>query len=719
MATKMMNNPFLVLVDNSSIRTLLLIAFSLLLLLLLAVSSVALHRFNTLTDGINQFVEQQARIEFLAQRANQYSQNAALHLLLLLQTDERYKRVPLYTAMDSALAASDAAIEGLERAASMGGDVGDIDQLINLRKHYGDSFQQTVERIEIDGLSSARQHYEEQTDVLLKALLVQTLRIAEHQQELMQSGVIALKDDANRARLTVIILAFSALVTGSVLALLIARSIAKPVHKAVMVAEAIAGGDYQCKVPLGLGVETKALMRALDTMRRSISTREQHILRLAYADPLTELPNRTCFMEALTEAALQGSGALVLIDIDRFAQINNALGHLVGDRLLQEMAQRLLAMVAGKHLVARLGGDEFALLIKEVDYFNILDNAQELLGQLRKPIELDGQRLDVEGSLGIAIFPEDGNNSSLLMRRAGMAMRHAKRRRDGFAFACKIADESPHEQLALIGEMRDALINEEFVAFFQPKLELASGLVKGAEALLRWQHPTKGLVPPGRFIPFAEQTGFIREITPWLLAHVICQAASWHREGHDIVTSVNLSTLDLTSPDLVPKVIKSLQENTLPAQLLCLEVTESALMDDPDIALQHLKELASLGVKLSIDDYGSGQASLAYVKNLPVHELKIDRIFVSGVDQHFRNAAIVRSTILLCQELGLSVVAEGAETQEELAWLRANHCDTVQGYVVAKPMPAEEFAGWVTVHHTQNREDGIFPHTVELYTEQK
>ncbi|MGY3877528.1 MULTISPECIES: putative bifunctional diguanylate cyclase/phosphodiesterase [Aeromonas] len=715
----MMNNPFLVLVDNSSIRTLLLIAFSLLLLLLLAVSSVALHRFNTLTDGINQFVEQQARIEFLAQRANQYSQNAALHLLLLLQTDERYKRVPLYTAMDSALAASDAAIEGLERAASMGGDVGDIDQLINLRKHYGDSFQQTVERIEIDGLSSARQHYEEQTDVLLKALLVQTLRIAEHQQELMQSGVIALKDDANRARLTVIILAFSALVTGSVLALLIARSIAKPVHKAVMVAEAIAGGDYQCKVPLGLGVETKALMRALDTMRRSISTREQHILRLAYADPLTELPNRTCFMEALTEAALQGSGALVLIDIDRFAQINNALGHLVGDRLLQEMAQRLLAMVAGKHLVARLGGDEFALLIKEVDYFNILDNAQELLGQLRKPIELDGQRLDVEGSLGIAIFPEDGNNSSLLMRRAGMAMRHAKRRRDGFAFACKIADESPHEQLALIGEMRDALINEEFVAFFQPKLELASGLVKGAEALLRWQHPTKGLVPPGRFIPFAEQTGFIREITPWLLAHVICQAASWHREGHDIVTSVNLSTLDLTSPDLVPKVIKSLQENTLPAQLLCLEVTESALMDDPDIALQHLKELASLGVKLSIDDYGSGQASLAYVKNLPVHELKIDRIFVSGVDQHFRNAAIVRSTILLCQELGLSVVAEGAETQEELAWLRANHCDTVQGYVVAKPMPAEEFAGWVTVHHTQNREDGIFPHTVELYTEQK
>lgn len=212
-------------------------------------------------------------------------------------------------------------------------------------------------------------------------------------------------------------------------------------------------------------------------------------------------------------------------------------------------------------------------------------------------------------------------------------------------------------------------------------------------------------VPPGRFIPFAEQTGFIREITPWLLQHVIRQTAAWHREGLDIVTSVNLSTLDLTSPDLVPKVKKLLKEHELPAQLLCLEVTESALMDDPDIALLHLKELASLGVKLSIDDYGSGQASLSYVKNLPVHELKIDRIFVSGVDQHFRNAAIVRSTILLCQELGLSVVAEGAETQEELTWLRANHCDIVQGYVVAKPMPAEEFAGWVTLRNT-NTHDG-------------
>lgn len=436
----MTHNPFSALARGSSIRGRILVAFSLLLLLLLTDSSVALHRFNTLTDGINEFVEQQARVAFLAQRANQYSQSAALHLLHLLQTDERDERVSLYAAMDSALAASDAAIGGLERAASMGVDVGDIDRLVDLRYRYGDSFQQTVERIEIDGLSSARQHYEDHTDVLLKALLDVTLRIAEHQQEQMQGGVAELKADADHPRMTVIILALSALVTGSVLALLIARSIAKPVHKAVMVAEAIAGGDYQCQVPLGKGVEMKALMRALDTMRHSISTREQHILRLAYADPLTELPNRTYFMEALTEAALQGRGALVLIDIDRFAQINNALGHQVGDRLLQEMAHRLLAMVAGKHLVARLGGDEFALLIKDVDYFNILDNAQELLGQLRKPIELDGQRLDVEASLGITVFPEDGNNSTLLMRRAGMAIRHAKRRRDGFAFAAKITD---------------------------------------------------------------------------------------------------------------------------------------------------------------------------------------------------------------------------------------------------------------------------------------
>jgi EAL domain-containing protein (putative c-di-GMP-specific phosphodiesterase class I) len=312
---------------------------------------------------------------------------------------------------------------------------------------------------------------------------------------------------------------------------------------------------------------------------------------------------------------------------------------------------------------------------------------------------LDNQRLDIDASLGIVMLPDDGVSLTSLLRRADLAMSLAKRRHAGYAFGTDVANEPPHEQLALIGEMREALARDEFVAYFQPKMEFASRHIKGVEALLRWRHPAKGLIPPLRFIPFAEQTGFIREITPWLLRHVVRQAAKWHRDGLEIVASVNLSTLDLVSPRLVADVSQLLDETGLPARLLCLEITESALMDDPEQALRHLDQLAELGVKLSIDDYGSGQASLAYVQKLPVHELKIDRAFVDKVDQLPRNAAIVRSTILLCRELGLSVVAEGAETQEELSWLASNGCDIVQGYGIAKPMQPEDLIAWVVQHN--------------------
>lgn len=686
-----------------SIRGRLLLAFTLMLVLLLAVSSVALQRFNTLTTGIHQFVDQQARIAFLAQRANQHAQSAALHLLRLLQTPNREIRVPLYAAMDAALADSDAAIGGLERAGLMDGGGDDIRHLVELRQRYGESFQETVELIEIEGLPKARLHFDEKTDVLLKALLASTLGVAGQQQERMQSEVEQLEADAARARVFVVFLTLGALLTGSVLALLIARSIVRPVHKAVAVAEAIAGGDYVCQVPAGRGPEMGALMHALDVMRESIATREKHILRLAYVDTLTEMPNRTRFMEVFADAIDTemgaGSGALLLMDVDRFAAINNALGHEVGDRMLQEIARRLRSVVPESHFVARLGGDEFAILARELDKSASGEFAQAMLNELRAPMMLDGQRLDVEASVGIVMFPADGDSITSLMRRADLAMTLAKRRHDGFAFGSDIASEPPHEQLALIGEMREALARDEFVAYYQPKQELASGRIKGAEALLRWRHPEKGLVPPGRFIPFAEQTGFIREITPWLLQHVVRQATDWYRTGLEIVTSVNLSTLDLACPTLVPDVKRLLEETGLPARLLCLEITESALMDDPEQALRHLDELAALGVKLSIDDYGSGQASLAYVQQLPVHELKVDRAFVDKVDQRPKNAAIVRSTILLCRELGLTVVAEGAETPEELAWLAANDCDVVQGYGIARPMPADEFAPWVTARH--------------------
>lgn len=669
------------------------------LALLLAVSAIALHHFSALTVSAHDLLNQQARISFLAQRANQHTQNAAMHLLRLLQTSDREQRVVLYRAMDAALADSDAAIGGLERADLMDSDGAQIRQLVELRARYGESFQETVERIEIEGLNAARQHFDVQTDVLLKSLLASTLAIAERQQERMQAKVEYIEAAAASAGLIVWGIALSALLVGLALALLIARSITRPVQQAVDAAESIASGNYAFVVPPGEGKEIGVLMSALETMRERIATRELYIRRLAYLDVLTDLPNRNRFLDDLRQSLASGSGGIVLLDLNRFAAINNALGHAVGDRILVEIAQRLRQVIPEQFLLARLGSDKFAILLRQADKGAIVAFAQHLLMQLHKPVSIDGQHLDVDASLGIVLFPQDGDSITTLMRRADLAVALAKRRHDGFVFGADVAHEPAPEQLALMGEMRDALRHEEFVAYFQPKQALSSGQIVGAEALLRWRHPKKGLIAPARFIPFAEQTGFIREITVWLLHHVVQQAAVWHRAGLDLIVSINLSTLDLARPTLVQEVRRLLEENALPPRWICLEITESALMDDPEQALHHLAQLAALGVKLSIDDYGSGQASLAYVQQLPVHELKIDRAFVDKVDRQLKNAAIVRSTILLCRELGLSVVAEGAQTPEEIDWLRRNGCDIVQGYGIAKPMPAESVADWVRERH--------------------
>jgi EAL domain-containing protein (putative c-di-GMP-specific phosphodiesterase class I) len=346
-------------------------------------------------------------------------------------------------------------------------------------------------------------------------------------------------------------------------------------------------------------------------------------------------------------------------------------------------------------MVARLWGARFAFLIDIASEDCARRFAAAVLERLRDPITLDGQRLDIGGSIGIALYPQDGLDAGTLLRRAELALAAAKRRRSGLAFAVEAGEEPAPEQLSLIGDMRAAMADGQFILAYQPKLDFHTGRIVAAEALLRWRHPERGMVPPGSFIPFAEQTGFIREITPWVLDAAIRQLAQWRTQGLEIAVSANLSTLDLLDPELPRRVKALLEFHAVPAAHLCLEITESALMDDPALALAHLNALAALGVKLSIDDYGVGQASLAYLKSLPVNELKLDRSFVTAIADSPRNGAIVQSTIMLSHALGLSVVAEGVETEEELEWLRANGCDVGQGYGISRPMMAADLPGWV------------------------
>jgi len=476
---------------------------------------------------------------------------------------------------------------------------------------------------------------------------------------------------------------------------MLARRIVRPLEELSQAAQRIAQGDYGQALPTLPPDEIGQLATSFAHMRDGIASREERIVRLAYVDSLTDLPNRTRFLEAFAHQPAGSPRAVAVLNIDRFAMINNALGYQVGDRLLREVGERISHLAHPPLMVARLWGDHFAFLLEIASADCARSFAGAVLEQLRDPITLDGQRLDIGGSIGIALYPQDGLDAGTLLRRAELAMAAAKRRRSGLAFAGEAGAEPAPEQLSLIGDMRAAMAAGEFMLAYQPKLDLKSGRIAAAEALLRWRHPERGMVPPGSFIPFAEQTGFIREITPWVLDAAIRQLAQWQARGLDIAVSANLSTLDLLDPELPRRVKALLEFHGVPPARLCLEITESALMDEPALALSHLNSLASLGVKLSIDDYGVGQASLAYLKSLPVNELKLDRSFVTAITDSPRNAAIVQSTIMLSHALGLSVVAEGVETEEELAWLRANGCDVAQGYRIAKPIPAAELADWV------------------------
>lgn len=680
--------------NSMRIGSRLAISFAILLGLLFSVAAVSLNRLEELAQVTQTIVEVQAKRVFLAYEANHHSQAAANCLLKLLQTTDRAKRVALYADMDAELATADEAVAKVANTFNPADDRSQLERLNTLRATYDERFRETVELIELSGPAKARAHFEMGTQIALAALLDETMSLATTQQARMRTDLDQLRQAELGARTLVIFLALSALIAGAILAWFMTRSIVRPVGEAVTVAEAIAKGKLNQPVPEGKGDEVGQLLRALKVMRDSIFNREEKILKLAYEDTLTGLPNRTRFLEMFTVLPPDSNGAIAVLDIDRFAMINNALGHTIGDRLLRELGLRLAMTVLKPHVTVRLWGDQFAFLLEATSKEQVLKFADDVGTALLNPIVLDGQRLDVGGSLGVVMYPQDGTDAPTLLRRAEMAMRTAKRRHGRLAFYSEAGGDPAHEQLSLIGEMREALERREFIVHYQPKFSLVKNQMTSAEALLRWRHPSKGMISPMRFIPFAEQTGFIREITPWLIEHVIGHAADWQRDGRSIVPSINLSAHDLLNPELVGYVKGLLDKHGLPSSAICLEITESALMDDPDLALKHLNQLSALGIRLSIDDYGSGQASLAYLKTLPVNELKIDRAFVMDVDVTPKNAAIVRSTVLLCHELGLTVVAEGAESQEELAWLRQSGCDMVQGYVIAKPMPLENLLAW-------------------------
>jgi|HubBroStandDraft_6_1064221.scaffolds.fasta_scaffold16419_5 diguanylate cyclase (GGDEF)-like protein len=432
--------------------------------------------------------------------------------------------------------------------------------------------------------------------------------------------------------------------------------------------------------------------------------RADELHRRATTDELTGLANRERFRARLDERIAEAKASderfgVMLCDLDRFKEINDTLGHHFGDELLRDLGPRLAEVVGPNGLVSRLGGDEFAVLPGEStsDPDELEAIARRLMACVQQPIGVDEMLLEVGVSIGIARFPRDGEDPHSLLRSADVAMYAAKEAHAGCKVYAAALDGHSVRKLSVLSEFRRALDNDEILVFYQPIMHMGGTRVHGAEALVRWQHPELGLLPPSDFMPIVEQTGLIGPMTRHVLERAVAQCAAWRRAGQEMTVSVNLSVRNLLDPDLASLLGDLLEIYGLTPSALQLEITESMLMSDPDRSLNTLTRLSELGVGLSVDDYGTGYSSLANLRRLPIDELKIDRSFVSPMLSDESDLIIVRSTINLGHDLGLKVVAEGVEDVATLHRLGGLGCDLAQGYHFSKPLPPEAFNKWMGV----------------------
>lgn len=433
---------------------------------------------------------------------------------------------------------------------------------------------------------------------------------------------------------------------------------------------------------------------------RRVAMQADQLQKQALYDQLTNLPNRTLLQDHLNLEIARSqrahtSFAVLLMDLDGFKAVNDTLGHQAGDLLLCEVGQRLLRSIRKSDIVARLGGDEFVIILHDIHPDTIVTKADTILTCLDTPMQLSGQSVDIGVSGGLAVYPWHGEDYISLLRHADIAMYYAKRGGKHLAMYAAEQEQLSSRDLSLKSELRQAIQNNRLVLHYQPKIDLVKGQVMGLEALVRWEHPQRGFMLPDSFIPMAEEAGFITLLTHWVLRSALEQVAALNAAGYPIGVAVNLSTKDMHDKGLPHRIATLFAELDVPAKRLTLELTESAVMVNPGEALKILTELDQMGVSLSIDDFGTGYSSLAYLKRLPVDELKIDKSFVMDMLDNENDAVIVKSTVDLGHNLGLRVIAEGVENADTLDALKALGCDSAQGYYLSKPLSADTLLDWL------------------------
>lgn len=486
----------------------------------------------------------------------------------------------------------------------------------------------------------------------------------------------------------------------------------RPIATVASSLKAEAKGHEINELPDVKAAEIRDLTDAFIELRQQVHTRQLALEHIAMHDSLTSLPNRALLMDRLNQSILntqrrKRSLALLMLDLDRFKEINDTLGHQTGDALLQQVGVRLRNVLRDSDTVARLGGDEFAVLLSNVNETNALRIAAAIHEQLEKVYDVYEHSLYVGASIGVAIFPQHGETAQALLQHADVAMYVAKRSNASITLYDQEQDEHSLSQLSVLSDLRGAIENEEFVLEYQPKITIEDSSVHGAEALIRWQHPKHGRIMPDDFIGAAEQTGLIKRISNWVLDTAIRDCKRIHEKGHKINISINLSVWDIQDPNISLNITDKLEKWGLPAKYVTLEITERVMMAEPERARQVLNNLEAMGLSVVIDDFGTGFSSLVYLKQLPVSMLKIDKSFVVDMMRDESDAAIVHSIIDLAHNLGLQVVAEGVESDQTWSWLKTWHCDHAQGFFISRPLPIIEFEQYLATYST----DSVFQHS--------
>jgi diguanylate cyclase (GGDEF)-like protein len=478
-------------------------------------------------------------------------------------------------------------------------------------------------------------------------------------------------------------------------AYLIAASISKPIKRLVAQAKVIARGDYQQTVTLKDNNEIGQLAEEFNQMQAAVLQREEAIRHNGNHDPLTDLPNRNALNRILEQYTQQKQNFVLLhLNLSRLKDVNDTLGHDVGDEVIKELASRLRALckITNFKQLIHLGADEFILL---AEHLGIEDTVGQIQAELEPVFDYQGISLQLQARMGIAISPEHSSDAKTLVQMADTALHHTRETGKLVQVYQSELDVNTVERLNLINDLKRAIPAGELELHFQPKMCLKTRIVTHAEALVRWQHPHLGMVPPDNFIHIAEQTGQIKALTRWVFTNALTQFNLWKTLGIHLNIAVNISAENLKEADFHQFICQSLMEANVPPEKITLEVTESSVVEDPESAIKILSKFKSHGMKISIDDYGTGYSSLAQLKQLPVHELKIDRSFVQRLEHDVDDQIIVRSTIELAHNMGLYVVAEGIEDAYSLNWLAEHGCELAQGYFISRPKPADELTSWL------------------------